>query len=246
MEDLSSEWSPQSGLNVEVWRILKRRRVALQRWKRYRYDHPRACGGSKTPVPKRRFRILDLPFELRREIFSLVLSRSHCILQCPSDGSADVLSGPVDVSFFTVSKQVSVEALKVFYEVNVFTISTNPSYYRKAMPLFIRQSTGSEAPRPANSIRRVHVHFRLLNGGSSDADEFPFLWRRFCEFLKTCTNLRRVEVLAWWHQHGAAVDRVFDLQMVKLIDMLMDIRSTRGATFSDVKTYEPYDFIDNV
>ena len=239
VEDSSSEWSPRSGLDVEAWRVIKSRRVALQRWKRYRYDHPRACGGSKSPVPKRPFRIMDLPFELRREIFSFVLRRSHRILQYPPDGSADVLDGPVDVRLFVVSRQVFAEALKVFYEVNIFTISTDPSYYRKAMPLFIRQSTGSEAPRPTNLIKRIHVHFRFIRGFSTNTDEFRFLWRHFCEFLKTCRNLRTVEISVRWPQYFS-VDRRIDLQIDRLTEMLMNTGSTMGATFSDVRTYEPF------
>ena len=74
VEDLSSEWSPRSGLDVEAWRILEPRRVVLQRWKRYRYDHPRACGGeqvtcAKKAVPNhgRPFRIAAWNFLFRPE-----------------------------------------------------------------------------------------------------------------------------------------------------------------------------------
>ena len=243
VENLSSLWPSMQAVSIDMerWQLTRLRFGALQRWNRYRSDYPGACGSHKTNVPERPFRIMDLPFELRREIFSLVLSRPYPIHQFPSDGSADALYGPVDVRLFAVSRQVFAEAVKIFYEVNTLSISTHPSSYLKAMPLFMRQSTGSEAPRPTNSIRRVHVSFRFVKGASTDTDAFRFLWKMFCEFLKTCRNLRTVEISARWLPFRA-FDEAIHLQMDRLAEILMSSRCTVGATFSDTMTYEPFEY----
>ena len=240
MEDVSSVWTPtiaMSGSDYEPGKVIKSRRVALQRWQRYRSDYPAACGGNKTIVPEKTFRIMDLPFELRREIFSLVLRQFYPVLHFPSDGSADALHGPVDVRLFAVSRQVFAEAVKVFYEENTFSINTAPSSYLKAMPLYMRQSTGSEAPRPTNSIRRVHIMFHVLDGASTDTDAFRFLWKKFCEFLKTCRNLRTVELSVRRRPQGYFNTRI-DLQINKLAEMLMNTRDII-VFISDVTTDGP-------
>lgn len=229
MEDESSVWTPtvaMSGLDHQ-WYLIKSRRVALQRWQRYRSDYTAACGGN---MPEKPFRIMDLPFELRREIFSLVLRQSYPVLHFPSDGSADVLQGPVDVRLFAVSRQVYVEAVKVFYEENAFSISTDPSIYLKAMPLFMRQSTGSEAPRPTDSIRRVHIIFPIIG---TNTDAFRFLWKKFCEFLKTCRDLRTVELSV--RARPRDYDGTIDLQIDKLAETLMNTRDII-INISDVTT----------
>ena len=241
MEDVSSAWTPtiaMSKLDYQPWYLIKSRRVALQRWQRYRSDYPAACGGNKTIVPEKPFRIMHLPFELRREIFSLVLRQLYPVLHFPPDGSADALHGPVDVRLFAVSRQVFAEAVKVFYEENAFSISTAPSSYLKAMPLFMRQSTGSEAPRPTNSIRRVHIMFHDIDCASTETDAFRFLWKKFCEFLKTCSNLRTVELSVRWRPERY-FDASIDLQINKLAEMLMNTRDII-VYISDVTTDGPH------
>lgn len=242
VENMSSVWPSMhamSARDMEFWQLHKTRLVALQRWKRYRSDYPGVDGCPKTNVPESPFRIMDLPFELRREVFSLVLTQPYPVLQFPSDGSADALHGPVDVRLFAVSRQVFAEAVKTFYEVNTLSISTLPSDYLKAMPLFVRESTGSEAPRPTNSIRRVHASFCFVTCASTDTDMFRFLWKRFCEFLKTCRTLRTVEILARWLPTSVFGEAI-NLQMDKLVEIFMNSRGIGGATFSDVTTYEPF------
>ena len=48
---------------------------------------------------------------------------------------------PVDARLFTVSRKVFAEAIKDFYEVNVFSIDTNHSKIYQDIPPSIRQST---------------------------------------------------------------------------------------------------------
>lgn len=242
VENMSLVWPSMhaiSARDMELWQLNKPRLITLQRWKRYRSDYPGVDGCQKTNVLEKPFRIMDLPFELRREIFSLVLTQPYPVLQFPSDGSADALHGPVDVRLFAVSRQVFAEAVKTFYEVNTLSISTLPSDYLKAMPLFVRQSTGSEAPRPTNSIRRVRVRFCFVTDASTHTDTFRFLWKRFCEFLKTCRTLRTVEILAQWLA-SSVIDEAINLQMDKLVEIFMNSRGIGGANFSDITTYEPF------
>ena len=247
MEDGPSVWTnliDLSGVDYESRYLIGSRRVAiqrfaLQRWQRYRSDHKAACGGNKIIVPEKPFRIMDLPFELRREGFSLVLRQSYPVLHFPSDGSADALPGPVDVRLFAVSRQVFAEAVKVFYEENTFSISTAPSSYFKAMPLFMRQSTGSEAPRPTNSIKRVHIMFDPIDGDSTGTDAFRFLWKFVCEFLKTCRNLRTVELSVRGRGRPRYFNTDIDLQINKLAEMLLMDTIDIIIDLSDVTTEGP-------
>lgn len=238
VKDISSTWPSLSEKERKGWVETCQRRMELQHWKRYRCDHPRACGGRMIPVPETPFRMMDLPFELRREVFSLVLSQSFPVLQLPSDGSADV-ARLVDVRLFAVSRQVFAEAVKVFYEMNTFGITTLPSSYYKDIPLFIRQSTGNEPPRPTNSIKRVYVHAHWILTNRTEPDKFFFLWKTFCDFLSTCKNLRKVEIIAWWihYSHEATVGAM-DLQTDKLSEILMDIRGIKQVVCSDVRKSE--------
>ena len=93
VEDLTSTWASMAAPDQEDWLLTGPRGIALQRWERYRYDHPRACGGREMPVPEVPFPIMNLVFELRREIFSIVLRRSCPVLQFPPDRSADAFGG---------------------------------------------------------------------------------------------------------------------------------------------------------
>ncbi|KAF6238053.1 hypothetical protein HO173_003687 [Letharia columbiana] len=237
--DLSLTWASLSEREIQDWLLIGPRHAALQKWKRYRFDHPRACGGRETPVPETPFRIMDLPFELRRGIFSLVLSQSYPVLQFPSDGSADTLTGPVDVRLFAASRQVFAEAVRIFYEENTFSIDTKPSRYYKDIPLFVRQSTGNEVPRPTDLMKRVNVNVTLTLTDRTETDDFLFLWKKFCEFLRTCRNLRKVVVTARRAQSfQEAIDRATDRKIDKLIEMLMNIRSPHEAVFSDITISE--------
>ena len=237
-----SAYPSQSFLDFNIHSKIRPRLSGLQKWYRYRSDHPMACGGRKTPVPEAPFRIMDLPFECRREIFLLVLGHSCPILQFPSDGSADEPQGPVDVRLFAVSKQVFAEAVKIFYEVNTFSISTSPCWYYKAIPLFVRQSTGTEAPRPTDSIKRVHVEFDF-DGADARMDEVLFLWRIICGYLGTCKSLRKIEVtVRWWIPPGYEAMKIGkDLQLDKLGEIIMNLRSTNGFSFSEEVLYEAVD-----
>lgn len=222
---------------LRAWLPMWPKPFALQSWKMYRSDHPWACGGPKTPVPETPFRIMDLPIELRREIYSLVLSRSRPVLQFPPEGSADGVQGPVDVRLFAVSRQVFAEAVEVFYEVNTFGISTMPYIYYYDIPLFVQQSTGNEAPRPTDSIKRVHVSFKIETYyyHALHIEEFLFLWKRFCDFLRTCRSLQKIQVTVKGGLEHYIDPAIYPLYN-KLVEILMTIRSPDEAVFSDVST----------
>ena len=137
---------------------------------------------------------------------------------------------------FAVSRQVFAEAVKVFYEVNVFSIDTNPGRIYKDIPLFIRQSTESKAPRPMNSIKKVS--FNNLTR-SIETDEFFFLWKIFYQFLAECPNLRTIEMAVRWDRAwDDTTKEALKLRFEVLRDMLRNLRSPKGAIFADVTTSE--------
>ena len=68
-------------------------RRGIQLWNRYRRDHPRACGGKALPMPEQPFRFMDLPTEIRRQIFAslfrgLLVSETGLIAYMGDDRSA--------------------------------------------------------------------------------------------------------------------------------------------------------------
>ncbi|KAL8784272.1 MAG: hypothetical protein Q9195_009108 [Heterodermia aff. obscurata] len=105
-------------------------RWGVQRWNRYRQDHPRACGGKLTPVPEQPFHLMGLSPEVRRLIFRFLfrgqlIRRRGVLLHMADDNSAGVDGDekePFDVRVFAVSKIIKREAMEVFFADNVFRI----------------------------------------------------------------------------------------------------------------------------
>ena len=52
-------------------------RIVVQKWNRYRRDHPRACGGALVPIPSTPFAFNNLLVEIRRKTLSLLLKRTR-------------------------------------------------------------------------------------------------------------------------------------------------------------------------
>ena len=102
-------------------------RRVVQRWNRYRRDHPRACGGAILPVPEKPFRFLDLKPNIRAKVYRLVLPRDSTVIQMEPDGSAgleeDSESVPVDFRIFAMNKQMYEEATEVLFVENDVLIS---------------------------------------------------------------------------------------------------------------------------
>lgn len=118
---------------------------AAQLWNRYRQDHPEACGGAVTPIPKLPFRFLDLLKELRTEIHHLILRRSYTLVQMEPDQSrpqyteerSDEEMGPIDVHIFVVCKQIYEEATTVFFGQNIIrTELIGPEFLTLPSPMF--------------------------------------------------------------------------------------------------------------
>lgn len=220
------------------------RRINLQNWNRYRFDHPRACGGAVTPVPKTPFPFMRLPVELRREVFVHVLHRRlRKVCQLRPDGSADVLGGPIDVRVFAVSRAVFAEAVRVFYETNTFALTPRDRRYRTHIPLFVSQSTRHQLPRPTESIKRMQVDLGMAQAPSPpyvQVDGGQEHWEQVCDFLKNCKNLRKIEIAVWckdyiYHRSGPSVDQKID----QLFGMFRDISDADRAVFSETTTTHP-------
>lgn len=229
---------------------LQARRVDLQNWNRYRFDHPRACGGALKPVPATPFRFMDLPFELRREIFLHILLWPNPVCQLRPDGSADSRGGPIDVRVFAVSRAVFAEAGRVFYEENTFALNPTDPRYRKYLPLFVSHSRRYQAPRPTDSIKRMQVDIEVRQAGPIlSVKTYPSqeLWEQVCGFLKDCKNLRKIQVTVWCKEYvyevsGASIDQKID----KMIEMLKNIRSADKAEFSDAtRVHRGFELIPN-
>ncbi|KAL2048296.1 hypothetical protein N7G274_000207 [Stereocaulon virgatum] len=179
--------------------VSKSKCLGLQRWNRYRRDHHKACGGSSLPVPKKPFRFLELPLELRQEVYRLVLSRKRQVFQFPPDGSAATTNGPVDVRIFAVCRVVYEESIPIFYQSNTFAIDVDN------LPLFVQKNTGSISPRPTALLRTVHVGLLLITRDLVWDDLFSNhttknqmtkqpKWAQLWSTLDSCRRLMSVEI----------------------------------------------------
>jgi 5-methylcytosine-specific restriction endonuclease McrA len=186
----------------DIGLVSKSECLGLQRWNRYRRDHHKACGGSSVPVPKKPFRFLELPLELRQEVYRLVLSRKRQVFQFPPDGSAATTNGPVDVRIFAVSRVVYEESIPIFYQSNTFAIDVD------SLPLFLQESTGNISPRPTALLRKVHVGLLLITPDSVLDHLIPnrsieyhltkqSTWAQLWSLLESCRRLMSVEITTY-------------------------------------------------
>ena len=145
-------------------------RRAVQRWNRYRRDHPRACGGKLTPVPEQSFHLMGLSPEVRRLIFKFLfrgqlMQSQGVLLHMDDDNSAGVEGDqkePFDVRVFVVSRTIKQEAMEVFFENNVFRIhlcSISEPYFRngrstRPLSVFLRPRI---FPGLIENLRKVDI-----------------------------------------------------------------------------------------
>lgn len=199
------------------------RRRAVQRWNRYRQDHPRACGGALLPVPAQPFRFLDLALELRGEIYTMVLEREKALTQMNADGSTDDEDGPVDVRIFSVCRQVFAEAVDVFYKINILRVTVS---HDDDLPLFISASTGRKAPRPTTRLRRVDLYLNYFPPETKRWTESVL--RSVCEVLSKCERLIEIRITANSQQSRVdSMHRDFD----RMLELMSVIKGVGGVTF---------------
>lgn len=89
------------------------RRSILQRWNRYRRDHPKAWGEAGVPVLNQPFGFLNLHLEIREIIYAKMAGREGTLYRMMANGSA-IEGGPVDPRLFAINQQVWAEAMCVF------------------------------------------------------------------------------------------------------------------------------------
>ena len=170
---MENEWAFKFEYNAEPESFEVR--CAVQRWNRYRRDHPRACGGKLTPVPEEPFDLLGLPPEVRRLVFRFLfrdqLTQSDGILVHMSDDNSagvdrdDFSKEPFDVRVFVVSKSIKQEAMEVFFVDNIFRIHVYGVYdaprcrsagCKNTRPLSVFLRPGI-VPWPMDKLRRFDI-----------------------------------------------------------------------------------------
>ena len=171
--------------------MLEERRGA-QRWNRYRRDHPKACGGAVTSTPVDPFPFFDVPIELRRRVYGLVLGKGLLLRHEEADGSADGVEGPIDVRLFAVSKIMREEAMGWFFENHIFAVEVGDNGLVGALPLFMRKYADGREPWPVEKLKRVHVTIKL-----NKSIQLPFigaLLNRVCEVLTDSTYIAEIMI----------------------------------------------------
>lgn len=194
----------------DTWEERYRRRGA-QLWNRYRKDHPEACGGPVVSVPDQPFRFLDLPLELRANVYRLLLYRPTSLVQMEANGTAshydtETDEGPVDVRVFAVSKQVYEEAIGAFFTHNLIQVNLGDTI----PPMFRDGPQASLIPR----VKRVEIRLPLYR--APEAGRLSWLVQQLCQTLKTRTQLTEVRVVpfspaSWYKPHlHQAMDGVLE------------------------------------
>lgn len=214
------------------------RRSVAQSWGRYRSDHPKACGGARfKKVPKKPFPFLDLPFELRETIYTMLLVQKRPLVQVQVDDRRVENRRPIDVRIFAVCKQVFAEAVKVFYRINTLSVEINEQISRIShdhdLPLFIRASTGSEAPRPTARLQKVNLSIVFRWPESVRWTEE--VWRSVCAVLAKCTKLTEVRIGAgcWREYADDAMDREWD----RMLEAATMITGVERVIFPDGRSF---------
>ncbi len=108
---------------------------------------------------------MDLPCELKREILVHVLRRRQPVCRFRSDGSADTRERPIDVKVFAVSRVLFADAVRIFYEENMFALKSRDRRYRDHLSLFVSQSMRDQLPRPTYSITRMYINVEVELAG---------------------------------------------------------------------------------
>lgn len=199
----------------------------MQNWNRYRHDHPEACGGALTPVPVRPFAFLTLPNNLRNQIYGMLLAHEVQLRQLqfgqPNIGAWE----PIDVRIFAVSRQVHAEASATFFEENTFLVECRDNWHSYKLPLFVRESSGMDPPRPAERLRRVHVEVGLAKKVESVSVQ-PQL-EQLCDVLKHCKLLKLEITVMGPNSRSPELDHEFD----KLLECFTLVRNVTRVAFSD-------------
>ena len=166
-------------------------RRAVQAWNRYRRDHPKACGGRPATVLDQRFRLMDLPCELRRRVIGLVIGGRSRVAHMDANGSAGLSERqrgfPVDVRLFAVSKAMKKEAMAVFFLDNIFKIPIWLEGAFCSVPLFMRSEAKSW---PLECLKRVEVDIEV-DSYYSTKQLIPFV-KIVCDVLSRCRQLIEV------------------------------------------------------
>lgn len=168
------------------------RRRGAQLWNRYRKDHPEACGGPVVPVPDQPFRFLDLPLELRANVYRLLLYRPISLVQMETNSTAshydpETDQGPIDVRVFAVSKQVYEEATTTFFTHNLIQINLGDN-----LPPMFRDSAQTSSSL-VSRVRRVDIRLPIYR--APEVRRLSWLVQRLCQTLTTRTQLTGVRVV---------------------------------------------------
>ncbi|KAL8897362.1 MAG: hypothetical protein Q9207_007248 [Kuettlingeria erythrocarpa] len=170
------------------------RRRGVQLWNRYRKDHPEACGGPVVPVPDQPFRFLDLPLELRANVYRLLLYRTRSVVQMETNGTASYYhpessdEGPLDLRVFAVSKQVYEEATTTFFTHNLIQINLGDD-----LPPMFRNSAQASSSSLVSRVRRVEIRLPLYR--AMEIRRLSWLVQRLCQTLAARTQLTEVRVV---------------------------------------------------
>ena len=126
-------------------------------------------------MPEQPFRFMDLPTEIRRQIFAslfrgLLVSETGLIAYMGDDRSAGTYqkqpwqkeyywqNEPLDVRVFAVSKAIKAEAMEVFFEENIFSIEIPQHEDGWPPSLFLKSSLDSW---PIENLRRVDIRIEV-------------------------------------------------------------------------------------
>lgn len=217
---------------------LLNRRVA-QLWNRYRRDHPEACGGAVTPVPKQAFRFLDMLPELRTAVYRFCLKKSQALKQMEPDQSSpqgiecgtDEQLGPVDVRILVVCKQIHDEATTVFFSQNTFKIELEGEQFPNLPSPMFRTGYQPTNQDPISKLKKIELD---LKPGRKCA----WALEHVCKELANRASLQEVRLNAHDSEYE---DSNADKAMDEIFEILTVLKGVGKVVFSEGTTVDVWD-----
>ncbi|KAI4114843.1 MAG: hypothetical protein LQ345_004453 [Seirophora villosa] len=196
-------------------------RRAIQKWNRYRRDHRSKKSRDAVPASTVPFPFLRLPFDIRRMVYALIVSRPHPVTQMDTDGSAKRHFGPVDLRLALASKQLFAEVMTTLFEDDMINLEINPNA-SIGLPILFRTNATSAAYWPLENIKRVQI--RIFYNKKEESRFVDAELVKFCNIIRHC-SLTRLQLITYYQKgfYSKELEESFD-QALAPLEMLRNVQ----------------------
>ena len=208
------------------------RRRAIQRWNRSRRDYRNWPAEDTMASPKPSFPFLQLPFEIRRMVYLLIVKRENLVFQMQPHDCGIHPHGPIDLRVALSSKFLFAEVMRAFFEENTIEVNIHPNR-TIGLPILFRPEILSSGYWPLESIKRISlfIAYNQTEQSSFVSSEL----RKLCHVIQHC-SLAKLQVTAYCERYvfSETLNDSFD----HILAGLELIRNVRELVFTeDFRTY---------